>query len=364
MLHALRSTIRPWHAVLLTLLLYLAVLLAMNNGDPLVFATIGSRFADRDPQGTEGYDGQFVYFIATQWSGAVEHLDVPAYRFQRILLPLLARCLGLGRPYLIAWALVLLNVVAQTAGTYLVEQLLRGMGVERWYALTYGLWAGLVHAVRLDLYEPLSYALIAAALLAHQRGHLLWTAVYFSLAAFAKETALVFVAAYLVWALVNGRWRSLAVAGLVVGVPLAAWQAWLFRTFGAIGLDSGGALATPFEIVPFMGIWRIGLVDWRVLLVFLLFLIPLYVLPSLAGIWSAARALRGRDLQLWVWTLGVNAALIPFTPFSTFREPWAMLRFGTGLVLAWLLYAAHARSARGLRRTLYWTFALVFLIQG
>jgi len=76
------------------------------------------------------------------------------------------------------------------------------------------------------------------------------------------------------------------------------------------------------------------------------------------------RAVLRRQWDLWVWILAANAALIPFTPFSTFREPWAMLRFGTGLVLAWLLFAADQQATRSLRRTTYWIFALVFLLGG
>ena len=57
----------------------------------------------------------------------------------------------------------------QIAGTRLVENWLAVHGINRWYALSYGLWAGLVAAVRLDLAEPLCFALVAAAFLAQLR---------------------------------------------------------------------------------------------------------------------------------------------------------------------------------------------------
>ncbi len=38
------------------------------------------------------------------------------------------------------------------------------MDARVWYALIYGLWAGFTLAVRLDLPEPLAFALVAAAL--------------------------------------------------------------------------------------------------------------------------------------------------------------------------------------------------------
>jgi ABC-type Fe3+-siderophore transport system permease subunit len=54
----------------------------------------------------------------------------------------------------------------------------------------------------------------------------------------------------------------------------------------------------------------------------------------------------------------VNAAIILFTPQSTFREPLAMARFIVGLVAAALMYAAARRSKRGLNYALLWMFTL------
>jgi len=55
------ARIRPWQLVLLVLLFYNGIILVQNGGDPLAFATIGTRFAEGDPSGSEGYDGQFTF---------------------------------------------------------------------------------------------------------------------------------------------------------------------------------------------------------------------------------------------------------------------------------------------------------------
>src|SRR4051812_40184986 len=47
--------------------------------------------------GLQGYDGQFTYYIARDLLDAKPNLDVPAYRFQRILHPLMVRLLSLGQ---------------------------------------------------------------------------------------------------------------------------------------------------------------------------------------------------------------------------------------------------------------------------
>ncbi len=355
---------RPWQLVLLVILFYNGFILVQNGYDPLAFATIGTRFAEGDPSGSEGYDGQFTFYIARDLTAAEPYLDVPAYRFQRILLPILARMISFGNIALIPWTLIVINIGAQTLGTVIIEGILLRLGVNRWYAITYGLWAGLIHAVRLDLHEPLSYALILGALAAQLRERHVLVALLFFLAVFAKETALVFVSAFLVWAGINRYWRTLLTISGIVILPHLIWQGWLALTFGEIGLGSGGALATPFEIIPFMGLFRIGNTNLLVFLLFMMFLGPFYILPAIVGIVAALRRLFRSDLSLWVWILGANAAVIPFTPFSTFREPWAMLRFGTGLVLAWLLFAAYIQSHKALLRTTYWVFALVFLLSG
>jgi len=132
---------------------------------------------------------------------------------------------------LIPWTLIVINISAQTLGTVIIEGILLHLGVNRWFAITYGLWAGLIHAVRLDLHEPLSYALILGALAAYLRGRNVLVALLFSLAVFAKETALVFVLAYLVWAAINRNWRTLLTILGVVILPQLIWQGWLALKF-------------------------------------------------------------------------------------------------------------------------------------
>jgi hypothetical protein len=94
----LRNHITPTLIVVVVCLIYVSGVLISSGGDPLAFALLGTRFSEGDPQGTEGYDGQFAYQIALRPLSAAPYLDVPAYRYQRILYPMLARLLALGRP--------------------------------------------------------------------------------------------------------------------------------------------------------------------------------------------------------------------------------------------------------------------------
>lgn len=355
---SLRRLISPGGVVLSVTLLYLATILIRYSGDPFSLVRIGDTVC-------EGYDGQFTYFIASEPTPALAapHLDVPAYRYQRILLPLLARVAGWGRPAWIVWALPVLNVLAHVIGTVLVEQLLKQLGVSRWYALIYGLWPGLLVAVRTDLNEPLAYALVAAAYWADRRSRVGWAGLLFGLALLAKETTVMFVVAQGLYALATRDKARLWSLGAWAIMPFVIWQIVLWRIFGSPGLGSGGCLATPFEPIPYMGLWRIALVSMPVFVVFLLFLGPSVVLPSLWGISAAARQVWRGQHHPYTWALAINALSIPFTPFSTFREPIAMLRYLAGLVLATLLFAGFQKSWRVLNYAWLWLALNVFLIK-
>ncbi len=66
-----------------------------------------------------GEDGTFCYRIALN-PGTLVGIDVPPYRYMRILYPLVARMLALGQPAVIPYALVLVNYFAVVGGTLAV----------------------------------------------------------------------------------------------------------------------------------------------------------------------------------------------------------------------------------------------------
>jgi hypothetical protein len=148
--------IRPFYVVGLIALAYIALTLWRYGGDPMRFALVGTRYDPGQPNGTWGYDGQFAYQIARDPLGASHFLDVPAYRYQRILYPLIAWAWAFGQAWRVPWTLIVVNWLALVAGTWLTEEILAGRGASRWYALSYGLFGGLMMAVRLDLTEPMA----------------------------------------------------------------------------------------------------------------------------------------------------------------------------------------------------------------
>jgi hypothetical protein len=345
--------------------LLVGISIARAGGDPLALAHIGTRFSEGNVEGTEGYDGQFVYFIARDPvpERVAPHLDVPAYRYQRILLPVLARGFSFGNETALPWVLALLGIVSLTAGAWAVEQILVGWRVRRWYALVYGLWTGFLLAVILDLPEPLAYGLVAGGLLALERDRQVLGWCLLGLSVFAKEVAMLFVVAGVLAYFFQRRWREMIALGMIGIVPFLVFQAWLWMVFGQPGIGSGGAMSTPFELIPFMGILRIGGESMTYLFAMLLVFGPAVILPSIWGVITSLKYWLDDERNVIVLGLFINAAIIAFLPFSTFRETGGILRFACGLVLAVLLFSARYRQRRALNYSILWIVLNVFLLK-
>ena len=121
-------------------------------------------------------------------------------------------------------------------------------------------------------------------------------------------------------------------------------------------------MATPFEVVPFMGLLRVTQDSWQVFWILLAIEGPLFVLPAIWAVIASARDLwRGRR-HAWVVILLLQAAVLTFLPNSTWREPLAMARLAAGLVAATLLYGALRRSRRVLTFSFFWLATLALLL--
>jgi hypothetical protein len=365
--------------VLLGVSLYLAFFYERSGNDPLAFVMLGRCYsactgAERCPLPPqvspperltlEGYDGQFNYYIARQPLEAAPCIDRPAYRYQRILLPLLGAVLSLGQSAWIPWVFIGVNLAALTLSTAWLEHLLAQQGVWRGYALSYGLFAGVVWAVRLSTSEPLAYALAIGAILGQQRGKLGWAVVTWSLAVLAKETVLILVGGVALYYLAHKQWQALTLVLAGVLGPFILWQSTLLIWLGEWGVGSGGAEATRFEILPFGGIiqlWTHGdpVTFW---VQGVLFLGLFVVIPTLwGGLMTTLDWRQPHTVTLYGSLLWSSAAVMPFIPFSTYREYVGILRFMPPLVLGVLLYSAERGYARPLRFSTFWIGLLAFV---
>lgn len=149
-----------------------------------------------------GWDGQFYYFIANDvlaTQDTPQHIDSPAYRYQRIGLPLLANVISklLGRDWVSPTIYYLTNLGLVLAATFLGASFFRRRGVSGYWILLWSLSVG----TQLTLLNALPDAAADAALiiafvaLADKRWWLYGLAI--SLALLSRE-------AYLIVALIIG----------------------------------------------------------------------------------------------------------------------------------------------------------------
>ena len=86
------SAVRPWQIVAIVAVVYVLIALAGNGFMPKSLAVIGATY---DPANANspagGYDGQFAYQIAHDPANGWQKVDLPAYRYQRILYPIATR---------------------------------------------------------------------------------------------------------------------------------------------------------------------------------------------------------------------------------------------------------------------------------
>lgn len=354
--------------VVITLFLclgFVLITLVKMEGDILQFIVIGTRFSEGDPQGSEGYDGQFGYYIALDPNPqrVRTHLDVPAYRYQRILLPFLARVFSFGDQKAIPYWLVFIPLFGQVLGTAYVAKIIDEMGQKPLLALVNGLNAGSLLAIRVALPEPLAYGCVAVALYAYLKRKYWLTAIWLLMAFLAKEVTVVFGGAILCSLLIRRDWKGSAILLGIGFLPFLLWQVWLWQVFGEMGLGSGGEGATGFEWIPFMGLMRIATYNTVYFAAMLFVFAPLVVLPSIWGVWVSFRdILRGKREGVTL-ALFFHCLMMYSLPFSTYRETGGILRLSVGFVLVFLLYVVQENHSRLLRYLPLWLVYNVFLFR-
>lgn len=298
--------------------------------------------------GWTGYDGQFVYTLAQDLDPqrARQRLDVPAYRYQRILVPLLAYLLARGSDLgilLVVWGS---GAVAHLLATVLWARWMREQGWGTCWALLYAAWPGLLAAWRLGLPEPVMYGLAVSSFLwaLQGRSQAAWAALL--AAVLTKELALAFLPAIALALHQQGQGREALRLSLGVVLPWLAWQGWLWRTFGHWGLATGGWGSTPMPLYPLGGLIQAAWTLPRTwFLAYLLLLTPSFLLPMALSLLWLRQDLRHRRLSPWHGLLLPHLALMLWLPMSSW-EPLAVIRLSPGFLLAfWSLALQHGAEA-------------------
>jgi hypothetical protein len=322
---------RPALLVGVAYALFLLLLLATHDWDPRFFATLGPQWLRHDPQNRKAMDGIIFHRIAEKPFG---NTIASAYRQERILYPLLAHVLALGRPSLIPWTLVLVNFVAIVVGTEVLHRILLAAAAPGWLALAYGAWAGLGLALLKDTSEPVTYMCALLGIWWLQRGNGLLGYPVCLAALLGRETVALLVGPYLFLGDTRRVWWRRWLPGLLV---LGLWQLW---TVGVrVQLQSSMAPEWWVWLRPLRGLLgKHRLPDELFLVIFL-------VVPALITLVLAARGLWRTPADPALWAAVLNVVLVLCLPTRSTALVWHSARISTGLVVSVVLANTHPRVA-------------------
>ncbi len=232
-----------------------------------------------------GYDGQFYYLLALNPFSSLPalpaaHFDLPAYRAQRILYPLLVWALSLGgRPALVPALLVIVNLSAIVTIGALGALIAKRQGVAPLWGALLAFYPGLLVSLAGDLGEPLALACALGGLHCAMSRRWKWAAALLSMAALARETTTLIAFALLVAGLLSrftpipalripplrfisrDHWRGALIAGVTPLVVALGWQIVLLIRWGELGALAAGGNNIG---IPFVGLFE-SLILWALL---------------------------------------------------------------------------------------------------
>mgnify|MGYP001435949806 CR=1 FL=1 len=221
-------------------------------------------------KGEIGYDGQQFLSIALDPGLANEStilsLDNPAYRYRRILYPLLGYLFGGGNPLWIPWALVGINVIALSICTGLIALILsqqrRSVYQAMWFLSIPGIWMVLSHST-CDL---LASTWGLGAIISAQNRRISLMVICLTAGLLTRETLFILWLALLLVHLKEKRIRVIAALG-VSTLPILTWLGYIhYRNLpgnpGIGNLDFPFAgIAEKFQVLITSGITGINLYE-------------------------------------------------------------------------------------------------------
>ena len=202
---------------------------------------------------SKGFDGQYYRYVAYDplfRHGLKAFMDLPALRYQRILVPGVAWLLAAGRPQLIDASYITVIFGFVWLGAWWLARLAAARGLHpAWGAAAFSLLPATLISVNRMTVDVALAALCAGFVWYAYQDSPRWLFAISVLAPFVRETGVLLTAAGCLYALVNRRWlRAMFFAA-------AAAPVWFWYRFLGSHLDTGGPYtATPhLDGIPFSG---------------------------------------------------------------------------------------------------------------
>lgn len=305
-------------------LVFTGAALWLHAWNPLWFMWLGERYAELQPTGRTGYDGQFVYYIAQEGMASIPRLDNPPYRLQRILLPLIVRVFSLGDPHLMPYVMIGVNLVAILVTTWILVHWVTAQNLPAWYGAIYPLFVGTLLAYSRNLTEPVAFCLAAIGFISWSRQRYFMAVVALACAALTKELALLFVRGLALAIVVQRQWRHLLLV-LAASLPLILWEVYLWQRFHTLPFTAGPSL----ELIPLTGIVpHLTTEPGRVTALVSI------AIPALLLLVVAAQGLVRQPDSAALWILLLNCIVTVLLPIGVYDHIMHAGRNASGMVLA------------------------------
>jgi hypothetical protein len=318
-------------------------------------------------QQSNGYDGQFYHYMAHDpffRRGLLPYVQGPRFRYRRILIPLAAYLLALGRDHLVDGAYVGVTLLVLFCGAYWLSLYCSSQGFHPAWGLLFALVPATITSIdRMTIDGGLAALCIGLALYAERNSS--WQIYVVLVAAtLVRETGLLLVAGYVIYLAWNRKPRP-ALIFSTSAIPALAWYAFVraHTTSGEVGRWIS-LLPTPnswFSAIPMKGLmvrlvrpyhypfsaaayWSITVFDYIAL--------AGAALAILVGIRLAWRGRTG-PMAFCIYLFTVMAI------FLSFQDAWTEV-YGFGRILSPLLVlvALHGLAKRN------WIAVLPVLIVG
>ncbi len=187
-------------------------------------------------------------------------------------------------------------------------------------------------SIRLDLNEVLAYTLVIAAIYLWLTAKPGWATAFFALAILTKEITLLFLAGFALSTFFRHPLKGIRM--MIFGMlPYILLKSSLFFWFNDWGFNSGGAMATSFEWIPYFGWWKLAFINLKNFALVSLIIFPLAILPSITGIVISIKQFLLKRFDPLTITLFLFSMLIPFLPSSNLLDPLGLSRAMMALVL-------------------------------
>jgi hypothetical protein len=209
---------------------------------------------------TVGHDGRFFFIQSMDplLLNPAEHaanLDRPTYRAQRMLYPLLAGLAVPAGPDAVAWAMIIVNVIAFTAGTVATGRFAQSYGLSPWWGLAFAANPGVRFELDIAGGGVVAFAAVMWALVFIRQRRFTWAAIAFALAVLSREVMILAVVGAALTS-ESGDRRSRVTMLAVPATAVLAW--WAYVQVRLAGFPSGPRieeLGIPFD--GFIGALRL-----------------------------------------------------------------------------------------------------------